>query len=288
MKTTFIYALCEPETRKVRYIGKTNNLKTRFGAHLRQSSKKKTPLGDWLQGLLIREEKPTMILLRKVEGDGSEAEMRYIRLARGCRMALTNATDGGDGVTVTPELRAARSRAMKGRVLSPAQCAAIGDRQRGVPKSIEHCKALSAGQQRRAEKDRAAGILHKNSGRKQSPAQCLAKSYRLLGGKLSEEHKTNIGNSVRGDKNGNFGKIGLDNPLFGRKRKGSSSSYRGVIWVKSRNTWRALIRVSGKDIYLGAFGDEIEAARAVDLAAVKFYGDKAVLNFPTVSFGGVS
>lgn len=37
------------------------------------------------------------------------------------------------------------------------------------------------------------------------------------GGHLTEEHKRKVGDSVRGEKNGNFGKFGVDNPLYNRK-----------------------------------------------------------------------
>lgn len=105
-KTTFIYALCEPGTRMVRYIGKTGNLKCRFRKHLRESVKFDSHLGHWLSLVVSRGERPEMVILREVEGDGSEAEKRYIRLARGCQMRLVNSTDGGDGLSnPSPETR---------------------------------------------------------------------------------------------------------------------------------------------------------------------------------------
>jgi len=68
---------------------------------------------------------------------------------------------------------------------------------------------------------------------------------------------------------------------YNRKKisKPSSSKYKGVSWVKRENKWQALIRYKGKRIFLGYFDDEIEAAKAYDEAAKKYYGEFAKLNF---------
>ena len=47
-----------------------------------------------------------------------------------------------------------------------------------------------------------------------------------------------------------------------RKRKGTSSRYKGVYWQKDRSAWRAQAYLNGKLIYLGTFRDEDDAARA--------------------------
>ena len=62
--------------------------------------------------------------------------------------------------------------------------------------------------------------------------------------------------------------------------KGSSSKYLGVCWDKSRNKWKASIRVNGKIYNLGRFAVEEDAARAYDKEAFKRFGIYANLNFP--------
>lgn len=67
------------------------------------------------------------------------------------------------------------------------------------------------------------------------------------------------------------------------KQKGEyTSKYKGVSVYNSRgkSKWRAYIFVDYKQIHLGIFNTQIEAAKAYDKAALKYFGEHARFNFP--------
>jgi|ETNvirnome_6_100_1030635.scaffolds.fasta_scaffold02407_3 hypothetical protein len=61
-------------------------------------------------------------------------------------------------------------------------------------------------------------------------------------------------------------------------RKKTSSQYRGVTWHKGGKKWQAATRHDGKNIYLGHFTCEKEAARAYNKKAIELRGEYALLN----------
>lgn len=59
------------------------------------------------------------------------------------------------------------------------------------------------------------------------------------------------------------------------------SRYKGIRFSKQRNRWYAQITVNYKNIYLGTFQSDIAAALAYDVAARQYFGEFALLNFPS-------
>ena len=55
--------------------------------------------------------------------------------------------------------------------------------------------------------------------------------------------------------------------------KSSTSQYKGVSWAKNENKWRACIHVNKKQIALGYFDDELEAANVYKNAANTYHGE---------------
>lgn len=66
-----------------------------------------------------------------------------------------------------------------------------------------------------------------------------------------------------------------------KKRTGSRSAFKGVCWHGQNSKWRARIKVSGKEIALGCYASEVEAAKAYNAAAIKHFGEFARLNIIT-------
>lgn len=207
--TTFIYALCEPGTRTVRYIGKSNNPAKRLYEHLKISSKKNTHLGHWILRLMKLDAPPELVVLAKVPTeDWKEEERRYIRSARVLGMALVNATDGGEGVTQTPEIRekiSAKQRGRKGRphtsesraklsaahtgrIRTPEQCENIRKSKTGLkkpPLTPEHKAKISATMKGRQPPE--ASLLNLRS-----PETIAKRSETMKGRKFTLEHCKNI------------------------------------------------------------------------------------------------
>ena len=65
-----------------------------------------------------------------------------------------------------------------------------------------------------------------------------------------------------------------------RNLKKATSKFIGVGFDKSRGKWVARIHYQNKQIWLGRFDSEIDAAKAYDKAAKKYHKDFARLNLP--------
>lgn len=69
------------------------------------------------------------------------------------------------------------------------------------------------------------------------------------------------------------------NSMNQKARNGCSSTYKGVCWNKRIQKFQCKIGYNYKTIHLGYFLDEIEAAKAYDDAAKKYFGEFANTNF---------
>lgn len=69
-----------------------------------------------------------------------------------------------------------------------------------------------------------------------------------------------------------------------RKRRGTSSRFKGVSWDKRDQKWAAEIRIDSgegrsRKVFLGRFIQEEDAAKAYDSAARRYFGEYAAPNF---------
>lgn len=90
-----IYALKNPDTEDVGYIGKSYDVKTRFKQHLCDNTG--TRKAHWINSLKKEGKKPVLIILESDYDDikGSDAERKWIKYYRTLTTGLLNSKDGG-------------------------------------------------------------------------------------------------------------------------------------------------------------------------------------------------
>jgi hypothetical protein len=65
-----------------------------------------------------------------------------------------------------------------------------------------------------------------------------------------------------------------------KSSRGGSSKYKGIVYRARKKLWLARITINGKSKYIKRYKSEIDAAKAYDEAAKKYFGEFAYLNFP--------
>ena len=115
----FIYALCDPDTKEIRYIGKSGDLKRRLYLHVWTAKTRAVTHKDrWVKSLLDQGKTPILEVLEECAEETWCAREKYwiARLEN-----LTNILEGGEC-----------GGGMKGRKLSAEAKAKIGAAHRGV------------------------------------------------------------------------------------------------------------------------------------------------------------
>lgn len=69
-----------------------------------------------------------------------------------------------------------------------------------------------------------------------------------------------------------------ENNMNLKLRKNSKTGYKGVIYISKSKKWRARISFNYKTIHLGCFSNKIDAIKAYNIAAMKYFGEFARLN----------
>lgn len=140
----FIYALIDPFTFKVRYIGKTIRLKERLMNQMNERSN--TYRSHWLQSLKSKKKRPHQVILQTLNDsdDWQKAEVRWIAVAKKYGWPLVNCTDGGDGVTnLSGESKARMLKTWKGRKHKPESLEKMRLANVGRVHSEDHKKHMS-------------------------------------------------------------------------------------------------------------------------------------------------
>ena len=258
---TFIYALVDPTTKFVRYVGKSNTPKRRLVMHLIPSGLiPKTRKNHWIKSLLSAGKKPELILLEKVEECiWKDAECRWIAYYRSLPEypQLTNGTSGGDGAEkgskLKPEARAKISAANKGRKVSEETKAKISLSNSGRKRSDDVKKRIS-------EKVKAF--------------------YRTL-----SKDEIRIRNTHRSGWTKETHDKASKTQRQRQKRPNVSSRFIGVSWLPREQRWKSHLYFGGKTVIVGYFDAEIDAAHARDKKAIDLAGNAFRLNFPREEYG---
>lgn len=138
LQDTYIYALIDPNTQQVRYIGKTKYLNKRYNAHINDS--KKSHKTNWIKSL-----KPLVpeLFILDVCDDLSwvNLEQYWISQFKTWGFDLTNVTEGGEGssgMKLSETHRNNISNGLKGRVVTTETRLKISQSNKGKHKSESH------------------------------------------------------------------------------------------------------------------------------------------------------
>lgn len=195
----FIYALSDPRSGAIRYVGKTDNLKRRLKSHMNNAGS--THVARWIQSLKKAGVSPVMKVLETIydpeELYWQQCERLWIKVLseNGCN--LTNLDSGGNsGKKASAETRSKQSAAAKQRVVS------LETRQKlsvlGRNMSAETRAKISASLRVRPQSIRDAAAL-KMRGKKRSAETLARMSAAKSGVVFSEIHKQKLSESHKGN-----------------------------------------------------------------------------------------
>lgn len=194
LRDVFIYILVDPETKQVRYVGKTVNQKVRFALHL--AEKKGTYKNNWLHSLKAKGLKPLFEVIETISNsddtDWQHREIHWISHYRNLGHPLTNLDGGGTGGRTRSEETKEKMRlAMTGRKHTPEAIERIRiAKSNPSPETLERLRLANLGRKHlpeTIEKMRQARI-----GFEPSEETCRKISEAKMGHEVSEEARTKI------------------------------------------------------------------------------------------------
>ena len=229
-----IYALTEPLTGEIRYIGQTTeSLKTRLRRHINESksSKKRCYRLNWVKKLITQNMKPKIVLLERVPiNELADREIYYIKKYKELNFRLVNSCDGGKGGmrNASLETRKKISMANKGE-------------KNGMYGKKHSSETIEKYKKKRRGKN------HPMFGKKMSKETRLKISAARKGMKLSEETKGKISNIMKGRFVSEYTREKLRKRFIGEKSHFSKLTWQEVRfarkeYLESNTTKAALAR----------------------------------------------
>lgn len=208
---TSIYALHDPHTSELRYIGKTVQLPARrLNNHVSSARKGRSYVCNWIRSLKAD---PVMRVLAIVENEqGSDSERRAIAHYRSLGFRLTNLTDGGEGLLGYrhgDETRARISAANTGRVRSAESRRKMSLAQIGRKRDPEVVARIAAHKNGTGKRSTESRARMSAAGRARQPpsaetraklSACLMGNQHAAGNVLGTATRAKIAAAVKGRK----------------------------------------------------------------------------------------
>jgi hypothetical protein len=99
-KVVYIYVLKDPRDKRIRYVGKTNNIDRRYEQHLYNRNEGNPHKDRWITNLQAKGLKPLIEIIEECNGeDWRDREIYWIDKCRCDGEDLINIKHGGDGYT---------------------------------------------------------------------------------------------------------------------------------------------------------------------------------------------
>lgn len=219
MRAWHIYALTDPHSKEIRYVGWSVDVRQRLYRHCQDAKNGgRTHRAAWLRSLLAAGSKPLCDILETGSGDGwVEAERRWIKGLRELGCPLTNHADGGEGAPgyhklhsaetrekiskahQQPHIQAAKSAFMRSRPIRPETKQKLREIMRSrPPEAWDALRKCNIG--RKYSPERVEKTAAKLRGRK-IPSEIIEKrASKLRGRKQSPDHTKRSADSRRGAK----------------------------------------------------------------------------------------
>lgn len=190
---TYIYALVDPRTDEIRYVGKSDNPERRLFEHLSESKKADNHKDRWIRQLRRNKLVPRVVTIDIVaDKEWEKKERGWIAFFRKSGIRLTNSTDGGNGGRKVSEgTRLKMSLAQRGKKVSVETREKLRLANTGKKMSAEARTKMSESRKNRVIGPETRKLL----------SLAAKGNKRCLGRKLNEETKKKIGAASKGNKN---------------------------------------------------------------------------------------
>jgi len=272
----YVYCLVDPFNDKVRYIGITKNIESRFKQHIKESKRgNKNHRCNWIRSVLDKGELPKVCIIEEVNFEEKFEREKYWISYYG-RENLVNGTDGGEGV-----LGIEKSDKLKkylSDIFSGQGNPFYGKHHSEETKEKISKRVVSEETKEKIRKWHVGKVLSEEH--KLNISKSLRENPSFLGKRHSEEAKEKNRLSHLGKPSKLKGiRTGKPSHNRGEKIKGKSS-YVGV--SKKGSSFCARVHYEGNRIYLVGWINEESTAMGYDIGAIFYYGKDAKLNFPNI------